>query len=349
MARIRRSVAIDLGTAKVLVFVNNKGVVLSEPSVIAVDVLKDEILAVGDEAKKLVGRTPGNVKAVMPLKDGVIADFPSTERMLKYFLDKSLSKALLKPDVLICVPSRATQVEKRAVLQASENAGAHRTYLIEEALAAAIGAGVDITDAGGELIVDIGGGTTDIAVISMGQIIASTSVPVAGLKFDTAIKDYIRKRYGLLLGDNKAEEVKIEAGSAEIDGSIEVTGREIATGLPQKVFVPVGEIELAIKPYVDLIVDGVKKVLEVTPPELAADIYEKQIILTGGGAYTIGLRQRLAEKFQIDVNIAKNADQCVVIGTGRALTWLDEIDQSADDSVKAKQKELESNEKLRRR
>lgn len=255
MARVRRSVAIDLGTAKVLVFVNNKGVVLSEPSVIAVDVLKDEILAVGDEAKKLVGRTPGNVKAIMPLKDGVIADFPSTERMLKYFLDKSVNKALLKPDLLICVPSRATQVEKRAVLQASENAGAHRTYLIEEPLAAAIGAGIDITDAGGELIIDIGGGTTDIAVISMGQIIASQSVPVAGLTFDTAIKDYIRKRYGLLLGDNKAEEIKIAAGNAEVNESIEVTGREISTGMPQKVYVPIGEIELAIKPYVDLIVD----------------------------------------------------------------------------------------------
>lgn len=349
MARVRRSVAIDLGTAKVLVFVNNKGVVLSEPSVIAVDVLKDEILAVGDEAKKLVGRTPGNVKAIMPLKDGVIADFPSTERMLKYFLDKSVNKALLKPDLLICVPSRATQVEKRAVLQASENAGAHRTYLIEEPLAAAIGAGIDITDADGELIIDIGGGTTDIAVISMGQIIASQSVPVAGLTFDTAIKDYIRKRYGLLLGDNKAEEIKIAAGNAEVNESIEVTGREISTGMPQKVYVPIGEIELAIKPYVDLIVDGVKKVLEVTPPELAADIYDKQMILTGGGAYTIGLRQRLSEKFQIDVNIADNADQCVIIGTGRALTWLDEIDQSTEESVKAKQKELESNEKLRRR
>jgi len=212
-----------------------------------------------------------------------------------------------------------------------------------------LGRGIDITDAGGELIIDIGGGTTDIAVISMGQIIASQSVPVAGLTFDTAIKDYIRKRYGLLLGDNKAEEIKIAAGNAEVNESIEVTGREISTGMPQKVYVPIGEIELAIKPYVDLIVDGVKKVLEVTPPELAADIYDKQMILTGGGAYTIGLRQRLSEKFQIDVNIADNADQCVIIGTGRALTWLDEIDQSTEESVKAKQKELESNEKLRRR
>ena len=187
MASFRRSVAIDLGTAQVLVYVNNKGIVLEEPSVIAIDILTDEILAVGSEAKKLVGRTPGNIKAVMPMKDGVIADFPATERMLKYFLEKSISKALIKPDVLICVPSRSTQVEK-------------------------------------ELVLDIGGGTTDIAVISMGQIIASTSVPVAGLSFDKAIKDYIRSRYGLLIGDNKAEEIKIESGKAEPSESIEVAG-----------------------------------------------------------------------------------------------------------------------------
>lgn len=349
MTSFRRSVAIDLGTAQVLVYVNNKGIVLEEPSVIAIDILTDDILAVGSEAKKLVGRTPGNIKAVMPMKDGVIADFPATERMLKYFLEKSISKALIKPDVLICVPSRSTQVEKRAVLQASENAGAHRTYLIEEPLAAAIGAGVDITDAGGELVLDIGGGTTDIAVISMGQIIASTSVPVAGLSFDKAIKDYIRSRYGLLIGDNKAEEIKIESGKAEPSESIEVAGRQITDGLPAKVYVPVGEIALAIKPDVDLIVDGVKKVLEVTPPELAADIYEKEIILTGGAAYTLGLRERIGEKFQINVKIAENAEQCVIVGTGRALNWLDEIDKGHNESIKAKQKELEKNEKLRRR
>ena len=349
MPRIRRSVAIDLGTAEVLVYVNGKGVVLNEPSVIAIDVLTDEILAVGSEAKRLVGRTPGNIKAIMPMEDGIIADFKATERMLKYFLDKSIKKALLKPDVLICVPSRATQVEKRAVLQASANAGAHRTYLIEEPLAAAIGAGVDITEAGGEMVVDIGGGTTDIAVISMGQIVASKSVPVAGLSFDKDIKDFIRRRYGLLLGENKAEEVKIKAGELEAGESIEVTGRQISDGLPAKVFVPVGEVYDAIRPSVDLIVEGVKKVLEVTPPELAADIYEKQILLTGGAAYTLGLRERISEKFQIDVEVANEAERCVVIGTGRALTWLDEIDQGLNESIKAKQRELEIEEKLRRR
>lgn len=349
MPRIRRSVAIDLGTAKVLVYVNNKGLVLSEPSVIAINILTDEILAVGDEAKKLIGRTPGNIKATMPMEDGVIADFPATEKMLKYFLEKSINKALLKPDVLICVPSRATQVEKRAVLQASENAGAHRTYLIEEPLAAAIGAGIDVGEAGGELIVDIGGGTTDAAVISKGQIIASRSIPVAGLTFDSNIKDFIRKRYGLLIGDNKAEEVKILAGNSGPDESIEISGRQISDGLPNKVFVPVGEIEASIKQSVDLIVDGVKKVLEVTPPELAADIFEKQIILTGGGAYTLGLADKLSNKFQIKVKVAENPDQCVIHGTAKALAFLDDLDQGRDESTKAKQEELENSEKLRRR
>ena len=349
MARFRRSVAIDLGSSEVLVYLNNKGIVLEEPSVIAIDVLTDEILAVGDEAKKLVGRTPGNIKAIRPMKDGVIADFPSTEKMLKYFLDKTLSKALIKPEVLICVPSRSTQVERRAVLQASENAGAHRTYLIEEPLAAAIGAGVDITEATGDLVIDIGGGTTDIAVISAGEIIVSKSIPVAGISFDNAIKDSIRKRYGLLIGDNKAEEIKLKANNLEENQTMEVSGRQITDGIPNKIIITQGEIHNALKPYVDLIVEGVKKVLELTPPELASDIFEKHIILTGGGAYTLGLKDRLSEKFQINVVIAEDAEKCVINGTGKALAWLDEVDKGLDDSKKIKQKELEDNEKLRRR
>lgn len=349
MARFRRSVAIDLGSSEVLVYLNNKGIVLEEPSVIAIDVLTDEILAVGEEAKKLVGRTPGNIKAIKPMKDGVIADFPSTEKMLKYFLDKTISKALIKPDVLICVPSRSTQVERRAVLQASENAGAHRTYLIEEPLAAAIGAGVDITEASGDLVIDIGGGTTDIAVISAGEIIVSKSIPVAGISFDNAIKDFIRKRYGLLIGDNKAEEIKIKANSLEDNQTIEVSGRQVNDGLPNKIIITLGEIHTALKASEDLIVDGVKSVLELTPPELASDIFEKHIILTGGGSYTLGLRDRLSEKFQVNVIIAEDADKCVINGTGKALGWLDEVDKGLDDSRKAKQKELENKEKLRRR
>ena len=256
MARLRRAIAIDLGTSLVLVYVLGKGIVLEEPSVIAIDVLTDEILAVGSEAKKLIGRAPGNIKAIMPIKDGVISDFKATERMLKYFLDKAVKKALLKPDLLICVPSRSTQVEKRAVLQASDNAGSHRTYLIEEPLAAALGAGCDITDVGGSLVIDIGGGTSDIAVISMGQVVASKSVDSAGTSFDRKIKDYIRQRYGILIGDTKSEEIKIEAGLADLEQSLEVTGRAITSGLPQKIYLPVAEIYDCIRSEIDLIVGG---------------------------------------------------------------------------------------------
>ena len=349
MARLRRAIAIDLGTSSVLVYVLGKGIVLEEPSVIAIDVLTDEILAVGSEAKKLIGRAPGNIKAIMPIKDGVISDFKATERMLKYFLDKAVKKALLKPDLLICVPSRSTQVEKRAVLQASDNAGSHRTYLIEEPLAAALGAGCDITDVGGSLVIDIGGGTSDIAVISMGQVVASKSVDSAGTSFDRKIKDYIRQRYGILIGDTKSEEIKIKAGLADLEQSLEVTGRAITSGLPQKIYLPVAEIYDCIRSEIDLIVDGVKKVLEVTPPELASDIYDRQIILTGGAANTLGLKDRLREKLQIEVKIADNPSECVIIGSSKALNWMDSLDEERNNALKSKQKELEMDEKLRRR
>lgn len=349
MARLRRAIAIDLGTSSVLVYVLGKGIVLEEPSVIAIDVLTDEILAVGSEAKKLIGRAPGNIKAIMPIKDGVISDFKATERMLKYFLDKAVKKALLKPDLLICVPSRSTQVEKRAVLQASDNAGSHRTYLIEEPLAAALGAGCDITDVGGSLVIDIGGGTSDIAVISMGQVVASKSVDSAGTSFDRKIKDYIRQRYGILIGDTKSEEIKIEAGLADLEQSLEVTGRAITSGLPQKIYLPVAEIYDCIRSEIDLIVDGVKKVLEVTPPELASDIYDRQIILTGGAANTLGLKDRLREKLQIEVKIADDPSECVIIGSSKALNWMDSLDEERNNALKSKQKELEMDEKLRRR
>lgn len=349
MARFRRSVAIDLGTASVLVYVNNRGIVLNEPSVIAIDVLTDEILAVGSDAKRLIGRAAGNVSCTMPMKDGVIADFRATERMLEHFLNKSIKKALLKPDLLICVPARSTQVEKRAVMQAAENAGAHRIYLIEEPLAAALGAGVDISDAKGSMVVDVGGGSTDIAVVSMGQIIASRSLDVAGLSFDRAIKDYIRKRYGLLIGDTSAEDIKTKAGKMGPEDSIEVKGRTASNGLPNKVYVPIGEIQDSLRPQVDMIVEGVKKVLEVTPPELAADIYDRKIILTGGAAYTLGLKDRIEEKFRIKAEIAKNAKECVIEGTAKALNWIDSLDESRNEAIKSKQAESEAFEKLRRR
>ncbi len=349
MSRFRRSVAIDLGTARVLVYINNKGIVLNEPSVIAIDVLTDEILAVGNEAKRLIGRASGNVSCIMPMEEGVIADFKATERMLDYFLKKSVKKSLFKPDLLICVPARSTQVEKRAVIQAAENAGSHRTFLIEEPLAAALGAGVDITDPKGSMVVDVGGGTCDIAVISMGQIIASRSVDAAGLSFDKVVKDYIRSRYGLLIGDNTAEEIKEAACGLGIEDSFEVKGRNVSNALPAKVYIPVSELKDALRPEIDKISTGIKKVLEVTPPELASDIFDREIILTGGASYTVGLKDRIEEKFQIKAKIAENPEECVIKGTAKALNWMDSLDENRNEAMKSKQEENEAFEKLRRR
>lgn len=349
MPRFRKNVAIDLGTASVLVYVDGKGICLEEPSVIAKDTLTGKILSVGIGAKKVLGRTPGNVVALKPLKDGVIADFKATEEMLKYFLKKVLDRSFFKPDLLICVPSKATQIEKRAVLQAAENAGAHRVYLIDEPLAAALGADIDIADEKGNMVIDIGGGTTDMAVVSLGQIVTSDSIEISGDTFDKNIKDHIRKRYRMLIGESSAEEIKIKSQALEITDSIEVRGRLMDDGLPSKIYIPVEEIYQAILPSIDKIIDGVKNVLEVTPPELAADLYERGIFLTGGGALTLGLTQRIKDRLQIDVRIANNPKECVIIGTSNALTWLDNIDEEKNESMKAKQKQLEKKEKLRRR
>lgn len=349
MARFRKSIAIDLGTASILVFVEDKGVCLEEPSVIAKDTLTGKILSVGKDAKKILGRTPGNVVALKPLKNGVISDFKATEEMLKYFLKKSLDKSFFKPDLLICVPSKATQIEKRAVLQAAENAGAHRVYLIDEPLAAAIGADIDITDEKGNMVIDIGGGTSDIAVVSMGQIVTSNSLEVSGDTFDNNIRDHIRNRYRMIIGESSAELVKIKAQESEITDSIEVVGRLIEDGLPSKIYIPVEEIYTCLLPSIDKIVNGVKEVLAKTPPELAADIYERGIFLTGGGALTLGLAKRINERLEIDVRIAQDPKECVIKGTANALTWIDNIDEEKNESMKAKQKQLEKKEELRRR
>jgi rod shape-determining protein MreB len=349
MARFRRSIAIDLGTDSVLVYVNNKGIVLNEASVIAKDILSEKIMAVGDEAKKILGRTPGNVHAVRPIKMGIISDLKATEEMLKYFLSKSVNKALLKPDVLICVPSKSTQVEKRAVLQAAEAAGFHRAYLIEEALAAALGADVDIKDAGGNMVLDVGGGTSDLAVVSMGQVVSSNSIDVAGDMFDKQIMDYVRKKYGLLIGENSAEELKITASKLKFTDSVEVRGRQIEDGLPTKIILPVEEVYKAILPMIDQLVDGVKYMLEATPPELSSDLYQRGIILTGGAAQTLGLASRIEEKLQIPAKIAENPGECAIQGTAKALTWIDSLDEEKTEAMRAKQKQLERNERLRRR
>ena len=256
---------------------------------------------------------------------------------------------MFKPDLLICVPSKATQIEKRAVLQAAENAGAHRVYLIDEPLAAAIGADIDITDEKGNMVIDIGGGTSDIAVVSMGQIVTSDSIEISGDTFDNDIKDHIRNRYRMLIGESSAEMIKIKAQEADYTDSIEVVGRLIEDGLPSRIYLPVGEIYSCLLPSIDKIINGVKNVLEQTPPELAADLYERGIFLTGGGALTLGLAKRINERLQIDVKIAQDPRECVIKGTANALTWIDNIDEEKNESMKAKQKQLEKKEKMRRR
>lgn len=349
MAKFRKSVAIDLGSSSVLVYVNNKGIVLEEPSVIAKDVLSEKILAVGSDAKNLLGRTPGNIISVKPIKDGIISDLNATEEMLKYYLNKALEKSIFKPDVLICVPSKATQVEKRAVLQAAENAGSHRAYLIEEPLAAALGADVDINDAGGNMVIDVGGGTTDVAVVSLGQIVTSHSIDMGGDKFDKRIIDYIRNRYSLLVGERSAEEIKIIASGLQVRDSVEVKGRQVSNGLPSKIYIPVEELYQALSSEIDIIVEGVKYILEATPPELAADLFDRGIILTGGASRTLGLAERINEKLQIETKLAQEPLHCVIKGTAKALTWIDSIDEEKSESMRAKQKQLERNERLRRR
>lgn len=349
MPRFRKSLAIDLGTTSVLVAVNEKGIVSDEPSVIAKDLLTNKILDVGNDAKKLLGRTPGNIVAVKPIKRAIISDMKSTEEMLKYFLSKALKKSFLKPDVLICVPSKSTQVQKRAVIQAAELSGCHRAYLIEEALAAAIGADVDINDPFGNLVIDIGGGSTDIAIVSLGQIVLSHFVDVGGEDFDKIIMDHLREKYQILIGESSAEKIKIAASNMEITDSLEINGRKITDGLPSKVFVPVEEIYQALLPAIDKIVGGVKYILEATPPELAADLMDKGAILTGGGSMTLGLLDRFNQALEIETRMAENPRNCVIIGSYRALTWIDTIDEEKNESIRAKQKQLEKKERLRRR
>ena len=278
---------IDLGTATVLVYVKGKGVILKEPSVVAINKVNNKILAVGEEARKMIGRTPGNIIAVRPLKDGVISDYDITEKMLKEFIKKACGgKKIIAPKVMVCIPSQATEVEKRAVIDATKNSGAKEVHLIEEPLSAAIGAGIDITKPDGNMIVDIGGGTTDIAVISLGGVVIRKSIKSAGDRFDEAIVKYVRLKHRIMIGEKTAEDLKINIGCAYKDArdcSYVMKGRNLVTGLPDQVEITSEEIREALEEPVGLIVDGVKSILEKTPPELAADIIEKGIIMTGGG------------------------------------------------------------------
>ena len=323
-------VGIDLGTANVLVYIKGKGIVLNEPSVVAINNDTDEILAVGEEARQMLGRTPANIVAVRPLRDGVISDYDITERMLKYFIRKTCGAGrLFKPKIMVCVPSGVTEVEKRAVKEASTQAGGKDVYLMEEPVAAAIGAGIDISRPDGVMVIDIGGGTTDIAVISLGGIVASTSVKMAGDKFDEAIIKYMRKAHKLYIGERTAEELKLTIGTAyprEETVSKECRGRDLVTGLPKSVDVTSEEMMDALEEPLYAITEAVHNVLERTPPELAADISNSGIIITGGGALLYGIDKRIEERTGIKVIVAEDPKSCVAIGTGKALDELDRLE-----------------------
>ncbi len=325
-----QDIGLDLGTASVIAYVKGKGIVLREPSVVAVNNLTGEVLAVGHEARRMLGRTPGNIVATRPLRDGVISDYTVTEKMLKYFIGKIGGRFLFAPRIMICIPSQVTEVEKKAVIDAASNAGARKVYLIEEPIAAAIGAGIDISKPCGNMIVDIGGGTTDIAVISLGGSVVSSSIKVAGDKFDEYIIKYLKKRHNLMIGERTAEELKQQIGCVfpKIqDMEMDVRGRDLITGLPKTITVYSSEMMEALEEPAMLIVDAVHSVLEKTPPELAADISDKGIYMTGGGCLVDGLDRLLQEKTGINVMIAEDAISCVAKGTGKALDNLDSMDR----------------------
>ena len=317
------SVGIDLGTANVLVYVKGKGIILREPSVVAVDKENDEILAIGEEAREMIGRTPGNIVAIRPLKDGVIADYDMTEAMIRHFLEKVVGRSFLfRPRVMICVPTGVTVVEKRAVQEAAEQAGAKTAELIEEPIAAALGAGIDIAEPIGSMVVDIGGGTCDIAVISLGGIVYGDSLKIAGTQFDSDIEFYIKKKYNLMIGERTSEKIKIEVGAAYSGArklTMDVRGRDVVTGLPKNVTVTTEDVVEALKSSIEKIVVCVKKVLEGTPPEIAADIMDRGIILTGGGAMLYGLDELIRRETDIPTYVADDPLSCVAIGTGKAL------------------------------
>jgi len=318
------NIGIDLGTATVLVYVQNKGIVLKEPSVVAIDKNSNKILAVGEQARQMLGRTPANIVAIRPLRDGVIADYEVTEAMLKYFINKVCGRSrFFKPTVVICVPMEVTSVEKRAVIEAAISAGAKRATLIEEPMAAAIGAGLKVEDPCGNMVVDIGGGTTDIAVISLGGIVVGESIRVAGNKMDESIARYIRKTYNLMIGERTSEDIKIKIGSAypeENPRSMEIRGRDLINGLPKTITINSEEVREALEEPLTLMVEAVKSVLEKTPPELSADIIDKGIILTGGGGLLTGLDMLISKATGMPVRVADDPICSVAIGTGKSIS-----------------------------
>ena len=325
---IGRDMAVDLGTANTLVYVRGRGIVLNEPSVVAINVKDGHPLAVGVEAKRMIGRTPSNIQAIRPLKDGVIADFEICEMMLRYFIRKVHPRRFSKPQIVICVPSGITGVEKRAVQEAAEYAGARHAYIIEEPMAAAIGAGLPVHEPTGNMVVDIGGGTTEVAVISLGGIVTSQSIRIAGDELDQAIIAFAKKEYSLALGERTAEEIKIMIGSAcELEEELhaEIRGRDLVTGLPKMVITSTQDIRRAIEEPVAAIVDAIKATLDKTPPELVADVASQGLVLTGGGALLHGLDVRLAGETNLPIVVAQDPLTCVAVGGGMCLENIDAL------------------------
>ncbi len=320
-----RDIGIDLGTANVLIHVKGRGIVLNEPSVVAIDKNTNRVLAVGEEARRMVGRTPGNIVAIRPLTDGVIADFDVTEAMLKHFINKLNVKGFLsKPRILICCPTNITSVEQKAIKEAAEKSGGKKVYLEEDA----IGAGMDIFMPSGNMVVDIGGGTTDVAVLSMGDIVTSSSIKMAGDKFDSEILNYVKKQYKLLIGERTAENIKVNIGTCFPGSRVEemdIRGRDMVSGLPRTITVNSTEIETCLRESVEVIVQAAKSVLERTPPELSADIIDRGVILTGGGALLHGIDQLLAEELKVPVLVAESPMDCVAVGTGMMLDNIDKL------------------------
>ena len=317
-----KNIGIDLGTANTLVYMEGKGIVLREPSVVAKNTQTGEVIAVGSEAKEMIGRTPGSIVAIRPMKDGVIADYDTTAAMLKYFIEKTVGNS--KPSVMVCVPSGVTEVEKRAVIDAARVAGAREAFVIEEPFAAAIGAGLPVMDPTGSMVVDIGGGTTDVATISLGGIVSSTSIRQAGDKFNNAIINYVHSNFNLLIGERTAEDIKIQIGSASVEKakeieSMNIRGRDLVTGLPKSVDIEAVDVAKAIQDVVQDIIVAIKETLEQTSPEIAADVIDHGIVLTGGGALLKNLPEVISEATKVPVFIAQDPLDCVAIGTGESL------------------------------
>lgn len=327
-----RDIGIDLGTANVLIHVKGKGIVLNEPAVVAMDLSQGKVLAVGKEAYRMVGRTPGNIEAIRPLKDGVIADFDVTETMLKHFINKIKVRGFMsKPRMLICCPTNITKVEQKAIKEAAFKSGGRKVYLEEEPKVAAVGAGMDISQPSGNMVIDIGGGTTDVAVLSMGDIVTSESIKVAGDTFTQDILQYVKQKYKLLIGERTAEDIKINIGTvyrASRSESMDIRGRDMVSGLPRTITVQSDEVEEALRESVALIVQAAKSVLERTPPELSADIIDRGVILTGGGALMHGIDQLLSEELKVPVFVADEPMNCVARGTGIMLQDIDKIDKA---------------------